>query len=146
MGSLQIIFDGEVASRVFDHLNISSISSTSSSERASASQQDLQNKNILLQTFSKKIRAKEKVKHREIFKAILNMALINSHTLKNQNAASCKKKVLITLSVRGSQYLHKINEYIQEILQPCVQRHPDIQLGVGSNVLLFYLNGICLPI
>ena len=53
MGALQIIFDSEVASRVFDHLNISSISSTSSSERASASQQDLQN-NILLQTFSKK--------------------------------------------------------------------------------------------
>ena len=74
------------------------------------------------------------------------MALINSHTLKKQNAASCKKKVLITLSVRGSQYLHKINEYIQEILQPCVQRHPDIQPGLGSNVLLFRLNGICLPI
>ena len=46
----------------------------------------------------------------------------------------------------GSQNLHKINEYIQEILQPCVQRHPDIQLGVGSNVLSFHLNGICLPI
>ena len=67
----------------FDHLNISSISSTSSSERASASQQDLQNKNFCCKPF-KKNRAKEKVKHREIFKAILNMALINSHTLKKK--------------------------------------------------------------
>ena len=107
MGALQIIFDGEVASRVFDHLNISSISSTSSSERASASQQDLQNNNFLLQTFSKKNQSQRKW---------------------------------------GSQNLHKINEYIQVILQPCVQRHPDIQLGVGSNVLSFHLNGICLPI
>ena len=73
------------------------------------------------------------------------MALINNHTLKKQNAASCKK-VLLTLLVRVSQNLHKINEYIQEILQPCVQRHPDIQLGLGSNVLLFHLNGVCLPI
>ena len=145
MGPLQIIFDGEVASRVFDHLNISSISSTSSSERASASQQDLQNKNFCCKPF-KKNRAKEKVKHREIFKAILNMALIKQPHLKKQNAASCKKKVLLTLLDRGSQNLHKINEFIQEILQPCVQRHPDIQLGVGSNVLLFHLNGICLPI
>ena len=66
--------------------------------------------------------------------------------LKKQNAASCKKKVLLILLVRGSQNLHKINEYIQEILQPCVQRHPDIQLGLGSNVLSFHKNGICLPI
>ena len=92
MGALQIIFDGEVASRVFDHLNISSISSTSSSERASASQQDLQNNNFLLQTFSKKIRAKEKVKHRAIFKSILNMALINSHTLKNKMPLVVRKR------------------------------------------------------
>ena len=92
MGSLQIIFDGEVASRVFDHLNISSISSTSSSERASASQQDLQNKIFLLRTFSKKITAKEKVKHRGIFKAILNMALINSHTLKNKMPLVVRKR------------------------------------------------------
>ena len=60
MGALQIIFNGEVASRVFDHLNISSISSTSSSERASASQQDLQNNIFLLQTFSKKLEPKKK--------------------------------------------------------------------------------------
>ena len=92
MGSLQIIFDGEVASRVFDHLNISSISSTSSSERAATSQQDLQNKFFLLRTFSKKITAKEKVKHRGIFKAILNMALINSHTLKNKMQLVVRKR------------------------------------------------------
>ena len=40
----------------------------------------------------KKIRAKEKVKHRGIFKAILNMALINSHTFKNKMQLVVRKR------------------------------------------------------
>ena len=87
MGALQIIFDGEVASRVFDHLNISSISSTSSSERASASQQDLQNKNILLQTFSKKIRAKEKSQTSRNFQSHFKYGIDKQPHLKKQDAA-----------------------------------------------------------
>ena len=88
--------------------------------------------------FVNQIRAKEKSQTSRNFQSHFKYGIYKHPHLKKQNAASCKKKVLLTLLVRGSQNLHKINEYIQKNLQPFVQRHPDIQIGLGSNVLSFH--------